>query len=173
MKIPQNIMKRVEDLVDENKKIEIAERKRTKEKRIKEDELEDLKKLHSVQLNAHARKVLSWIWEFYSSEDGEKFFRQIHTIRIFCAPFWLGLPVPEAHGTTFATIEVNKHGNVSYGERYKGMPAHTINLGKIPIVPELLVEKLHPDYLIQLAEHLESGAVWDYIESAMPKRRVL
>ncbi len=169
VKIPETIMKKVEGLADKNKRREIAEKKRVEKEHTQTKGLEDLRKLNWVQLNVHAREILHWIYEFVRSPDGKKFFKQVHTIRIFCASFWLGFPVKEAYSTTFATIEVDRHGNVSYNERYKGMPAHTIKLGKIPIVPETLVEKLHPDYLVQLAEHLLSGAVWNYIETAMPE----
>lgn len=154
----------------------IAEQNNKRKQKIKEavsegkkrkEDLEKLRQSRRPELLVYAKGVSVWLEDFYNSEDLKRLFSVIDLksdVTIFCDNFWQGFP-KEKHSYCYASIVLNKNGEVSYGERYKGMSVHETKLGKIPLNPNTLVSKLHPDYLKNLAEHLRSGKVWDYIDN--------
>lgn len=173
MKIPEKILERVEEFEKKKKERQVAkkEQKQRDQKMLKD--LDDLRSFRFVELMHCADRICCWLNDFVESQDGKRLLRQVGQIGIFSAPFWRGFPVPESRSTTFASISVDKRGNVVYEERYKWHPAHETSLGKIPMSNSnsrlMLVKKLHPDYLAQMDEHLRSEAVWDFIELNLPK----
>lgn len=170
MEFPKKILQKLEEITKVKRQEKVDLKNSLRRKKRAAELLDDLKNSRILELIVAATKVSNWLKAFFRSKDGKKLFRQIETIDIFCASFWQGLPAPEAGLTTFATIGINRSGKVFYAERYKAFPQHLFSLGKIPIKPKVLVEKLHPDYLTKLCLHLESQAVWDYIEFSMPKK---
>jgi hypothetical protein len=168
MKIPDKIMRKVEELAEAKNQRDLAKKAEelAEAKRIKE--LEDLKDSRKQELCLYAAQIADWVDHLFQGGDGKRFFEAVDRIRIFTAPFWKGYP--ESKGSVSATIEINKVGQVVYSERYKGNPTHDTPLGSNPLSMKDLINRLHPDFLKQWAEHLTSGAVWDYIETAMPKK---
>jgi hypothetical protein len=170
LKIPNRIMRRVRELANEKKqgersrkKAELAEAKLSKE-------LKDLKESRKKELLLYATQIAGWIEQLFQSKDGIKFFRAVDRIRIFTARFWKMYPLSETTVSESATIEIDSTGKVTYSERSRALPSHDTPLGNNPLNKSELINKLHPDFLKQWAEHLTSGAVWDYIEAAMPKK---
>jgi len=166
MKFPKKVTEKIELISKQNekRKQEIKEAVLAAKKR--NEDLEESKKSRRPELLGCAKEISDWLKNFYYSEDLKQLFIVLDLwsdLRIYCDSFWQGFPRPE-YSYCYATIALNKNGQVFYRERYKGMPCHETELGKIPLNPEVLISKLHPDYLKNLAEHLRSGEVWDYID---------
>lgn len=166
MKFPEKVSKKVDLIVKQNEeqKQKVKEAVAAARKRVEDSE--KLKQSMMPELLGYAKEVSDWLKEFHSSDDLKKLFVALDLfsdIRIFCDSFWQGFPKPK-YSYCYATIVVNKNGKVSYCERYKGMPCHETPLGKIPLHPQVLVAKLHPYYLKNLAYHLKTGDVWDFID---------
>ena len=169
MKIPESVLKKLQELEQKKQDRKNAARREKRRQKKVADALKKMKEDRMPELIAVAEAVTKWIGEFYESVEGRRLLKLTSQLRIFCSAYWQGFPVPEAHRTTFAVISLDDKGNVTYGERYNGFQAHEIYLDMNPVNPMVLVEALHPDYLVELAEHLVSGAVWDYIELFLPK----
>ncbi|MBI3632195.1 MAG: hypothetical protein HY225_01995 [Candidatus Vogelbacteria bacterium] len=169
MKIPESIITKLDNLERKKKDRRNRDRLAKEEEKTAVDALKRLKKDRAIELQSAASSVAAWIGLFYQNPIGKRLLKAVGSLKIFCAAYWLGMPVPEAYTTTFAVISLDAKGNVSYGERYKGMPVHETFLDMNPVNPAVLVEALHPDYLVALADHLVSGVVWEYIENFLPK----
>ncbi len=166
MKFPKKVLEKLDVVLQQNEKRKQEAKERVLAVKKRNEDLEKLRQSKKSELLGYAKEVSYWLKDFYSSEDLKQIFSVLELqsdLRIFCDNFWQGFP-KEKHSYCYATIIVNKNGIVSYCERYKGMPVHETKLGKIPLNPNRLVSKLHPDYLKNLAEHLRSGDVWNYIE---------
>lgn len=170
MKIPKDVIDRIDRLEKERQRRAKAETRIKRRNALAASKLLKLKRSRIDELILCAHCVYTWINEFVNSGEGRKLVAQLGIVGIFCAPFWQGYPAPESAASTFATLEIDKDGNVFYLERYKWMPSRELLVGRITFNPTLLIEKLHPDYLAQLAEHVKSGAVWNYIKSTLPKK---
>ena len=169
MKIPESIVKKMDELEQKKRDRENVARLEQRRKKKIADALKKMRDKRAPELTNAADTVVKWISEFYGNGNGKRLLGITCSVRIFCSAYWLGVPVPEARSTTFATISLDDKGRVVYGERYKGFPAHETLLGVNPVNPMALIEALHPDYLVELSEHLMSGAVWEYIELFLPK----
>ncbi|MDO8429889.1 MAG: hypothetical protein Q7S73_00805 [bacterium] len=166
MKFPKKVSQKVDLILKKNEERKEREKEAALAVKKRKEDLEKLKQSRMPELLGYAREVSGWLNDFCSSEDLNKYFSASafrSDLRIFCDSFWQGLPQPK-HSYCYATITVNKNGKVSYGERYKGMLAHETELGRAPLNPEVLISKLPPDYLKNLAEHLRTDKVWDYID---------
>lgn len=170
MRFPENLRRKTRELLAEKAE---QERKRLEAKRAWErklEDLEDLRRSRKKELSEYAKEVSRWVMEFLKSKDAKDLFRAMSRteIIVFCDSFWQGFPTDSPY--CYATLEITKDGEVSYGERYKGMPTHVTKLGKLPKAQKKLIQSVHPDYLKNLARHLRTGEVWNYLLQMMPKR---
>ncbi len=166
MKFPEKVLQKVSLVLRQNEKRKQEAEERVSAAKRERDDLEKARKSRKTELLGYAKEVSAWLAGFYGSEDVGKLFSALvrSDLTIFCDNFWQGFPKPK-HSYCYASISVDKSKAVLYRERYKGMPAHESGLGKVPLDPRVLVSKLHPEYLKNLAEHLRSGKVWDYIDN--------
>ncbi|MBI3633732.1 MAG: hypothetical protein HY226_05595 [Candidatus Vogelbacteria bacterium] len=163
MKVPDKVIKKIEELEQRKKDQKNAIRREKRHQKKIKDALNKIREERAPELIQAAEVVVQWVKEFYDSEIGRQLLRVANPIKIFCQPYWNGLPAFGCEITTFATIQLDDKGNMKYCERYKWMPEHETFLDMNPINPVVLVEALHPDYLVDLAEHLMSNAVWEDI----------
>ncbi len=169
MELPKEVLKKIAEL--EKKRIAQKEREgqAEKDRQQKAEELRQLKESRRIELLICAEKINTWIVDFLRSKDSEKLFRVVREssiVAIHHDNFWQGYPT-EKHSYCYASLWISKDGQVKYVERYKGHQAHETPIGQFTftrqtIVPELF-EKLHPDFLKNAAESLESGKVWEWI----------
>jgi len=166
MKFPKKVLEKLDVVLQQNEKRKQEAKERVLAVKKRNEDLEKLRQSRKPELLGYANEVADWLSDFYNSKDLKQLFSVLELqsdLRIFWDNFWQGFP-KEKHSYCYATIVLNKNGQVSYSERYKGMSVHETKLGKMPLNPAFLVSKLHPDYLKNLAEHLKSGRVWDYID---------
>ncbi len=169
MKIPDNILKKIEEITVEKARREkvIADQKRKEfERGIKLDELRGsmMKELQSA-----ATRISNWIEELMNMEDGRKLFQLVERVSIFSARFFIGEPSPPGSITTLARITLHNNGNVDYIESHKARDHVPITLGRSPLSMNTLIENLHPDFLLQLDENISKGEVWKFIEASLSK----
>lgn len=167
MKIPESVIKKLGELERRKRDNKNAARRAKRRDKKIADALNKIRQERAPELIEAAQVVAKWVGDLYSSDAGKRLVKMAGAITIFCQPYWNGMPAFEAELTTFATVSLDAKGNFIYGERYKWMPVHQTYLDINPINPTVLIEALHPDYLTDLAEHLASGAVWEYIENRL------
>ena len=171
MKFPKELIKKVRQI---ERAAKVANKEYELDKKRKDDIKSSIKNIRverAGELYLAAKTAVEWIDKFYFSKDGTRLLSVTPgDLKLFCQPYIGGLPSFGSERTTFATIELGIDGSLHYRERYKWYPASDVLLDTCPINPMILVENLHPDYLQDLAEHLISGAVWEYIESFLPAK---
>lgn len=170
MRFPAEIRQRMRKLLEEKAEYRRQRLVAARAWKKKLEDLEKLRKSRKAELRVSAGEVLRWLEEFLASEDTERLFMATDKTQlvVFCDSFWQGFPTDGVY--CYATFEVSRRGAVFYGERYKGMQAKMVKLGKAPMKRSVLVKNLHPDYLKNLAGHFKSGKVWEYLLKTMPDK---
>ena len=170
MKFPRGIRRKLDKLEKKIRLVDRLNRQAKKQKSNFELEIAKIRSENADELYLAASVTANWIQEFFSSKQGKRLLAvSLGGLKLFCQPYIGGRPSFGSEKTTFATIELGTDGSVYYKERYKFFPSSDTFLDNCPINPMVLVENLHPDYLVDLAEHLSSGGVWEYIGSFLPK----
>jgi len=134
-----------------------------------------LRKTRKQELKEAAEIAEDWLFNLrFSLELG-----QIHKVRmsleVFGAKFWRGEPcLGDTHA--WAVIEIYPDGKIEYCEKYNtshGQSRHPwllVSCLSSSTYEELrysLIHILHPEYLIQFAEAIRSGKVWECIEQSL------
>tara|TARA_B100000315_G_C14515923_1_gene559135 strand:- start:749 stop:1279 length:531 start_codon:yes stop_codon:yes gene_type:complete len=170
---PKNIMKKISKKVEHKKKQVEQEKRRQERAERRLEELQKLKKAQKEELMAIARKINKWLHAFYNSPDGDSIFDVERSVRVFVAKFLHGFPVPETDRSSFMRVTLHKGGELTYGDQYKGHPSRSNRLGYVSrgcvsaILPLRIFEYLHPEFIRQWAEAIDSEKIWKYIDNSI------
>lgn len=92
---------------------------------------------------------------------------------IFGAKFWRGEPAPPDDRTVWATLAFEGWTAGAFGyppfwyeERHKGRLSHQVRICHV----HELVDKLHPEFLAQLHDHLNGPDAWQFIIKELKRR---
>lgn len=121
------------------------------------------------ELFGYAKSVFEWRKVFTESDVAKDIWRLIGNrtrLPIFGAKFWRGEPAPPKDRTTWSRIVLEEWNAGSFGcppfwyeERHKGQRSHQERICHV----HELVDKLHPEFLAQLHEHLHGPEAWRFI----------
>jgi hypothetical protein len=133
--------------------------------------LENLRARYQEEILISARFISEWLTCWVLEEKTRKLFSVKNPVIIFTAPYWGRWPEPRSEAsTTHAVIEAFKNGKVNYQEYFNWLPGERIELGHIPLEPALLINNLHPEYLLSFEKVLRDGLVGNYIDNFLEKR---
>ncbi len=159
-------MKIDQELADAIAELDRKRRERKEAARLSAEN--ERRRLEAVSLDRQARHDELWSYAEAALKWREDFLRSTETQRIweilgdherlplFFAKFWRGEPCPPGDIATCAVITLDDLWHYfHYEERHKGQVSF-----KSPrlMTPSDLVERLHPDLLKQLSEHLAGPA---------------
>lgn len=155
-------------MIAPSKLIHIEEERRQRKAQLaekrKQERVAILRKTKRKELLKLAQKAAKWIREFYYSQDGQEIFQTQEYVTVFTAPFLNGFPVKDGEMSVFASLEIDKNGEVYYGERYKYFTYSDVLLGQVGLAPKNFINLLHPKYLQLFVKALDSGEIQEHIK---------
>lgn len=171
MDVPQKVKDRIAEIILENeqhegklRKAEEAERKRLEKIRCMRVALED-------DLSAAAHRIMNWVYLFWNNPEIHEVFKIRNSVCIFGSRYLDCEPTTDKHA--WAVIEVTHSKEIIYREQYHtsmgGSSRLKKTLGDFACFDErqalhrALIDNLHPDYLLQFAEAVRTGKVWDHV----------
>lgn len=167
MDVPQKIKNRIYEIILQNEAHENNIRKAEEAHRARLKKIDDLREARLGLLTDTAEFVGNWVCELEQNEELKKVGKLRSKITLFVAHFWLGEPASTTQITTCAKLSLNmKESVLVYDELHKGRVSSQI------VLPyhsgfSCLVQLLHPEFLLQFAESIRNGKVWDYIEQSL------
>lgn len=175
MDIPQKIKDRIAKIILEDEQHEENKRK------AEEAEKNRLEKIHHMRvaleddLLAGAHVVMRWIYRFWNDPEIHEVFKIRNSICIFRGRYLNGEPTTDKHA--WAVIETTHSKEIIYREQYKTSMGGSSRLKKTlgdftsfdaqQLLLRALIDNLHPDFLLQFAEAVRSGKVWEHIERSL------
>jgi len=175
MDVPQKIKERVLELLrqEEGNRVKSKKIQRTRGKRLKK--INELRRARKEELGQASEIVADWVLRLHLSVILRDIRKVRPVLEIFSAKFWLGEPSPE-DAQARAVINLHADGKVEYCEqrntshgqsRYPQTLTDNLNSSAFREFCNNLIRILHPLYLLQFAEAIGTGKVWDCIERSL------
>lgn len=141
--------------------------------------VDEIRREKRAELITRATGVCSWAWDFYRHPEFPKFLGMADgIILLYSDNFRNAMPCPDERECC-AGFFAGPGNECHYSEsepgyaslyRFPPVPIWRFPLSRADVVQDL-VERLHPDFLTRLAEHLESGKVWSDVLRCMNRKR--
>lgn len=171
--IPQSIRDRVAKKEADEKARKEAELQRQEREQDELKKINELRASKRSQLEAEALFIVGWLRDFLEDPESKQLFG-MHTIDIFGAKFYNCRPTTDRHVWAKMSLQF-EIGYLFYKEAYNTpMGSSTnrkmqfnLNLLRDFAVENDMVNMLHPDYILQFAEAIRSGKVWEFVERSI------
>lgn len=175
MNVPQKIKDRIAEIIAKDEEFEEKKRKDQEAERNRLEKIRCMRVALEDDLSAGAHIILSWIYRFWNNPEIHEVFKIRNSICVFGGCYLDGEPTTDRHA--WAVVEITHLKEVCYRERYNismgGSSRHEKILGAFTsfdarqLLFRALIDNLHPEYLLQFAEAIKSGKVWDHIERSL------
>ncbi len=178
MDVPQKVKDIIAKKILENEKLEEDKLKAQEAEKNRLEKIRCMRVALEDDLLAGAQIITDWLFQFWNNPEIQKGFKVRRSICVFGERYFDGAPTTDRHA--WAVIEAGYAGTIKYCERRNtsmgsGSRRKTM-LGVIVESPfsdawqlllRALIDNLHPQYLLQFAEAVKSGKVWDYVERSL------
>jgi hypothetical protein len=164
MRLPKEVEEKIKDREKRELDRYAAQRKQERLQDERRQRLLDEKLARRDEVLANARWLDQWRLDFINMPEVERLWGALGPVGrlpLFVGKFWLGEPCPPNDRTTCAilTLDGRMH-NFHYEERHKGQ----LSSKSQPLATaQNLFDALHPDFLKQACEHLQSPDAWKFI----------
>jgi hypothetical protein len=173
MDVPKDLKHKIDKR--SKKDAEIA-KSRKQESQARKGELEKIKKFrlkNKKKLMVSAKFAAKWLNDFFRNKPCKKAIKASYgMLSLFCSDeFYREVRLPKPSCGVHSEIIVYGDGSLIYREGYKFYGSSlTWDLGTVPIKPNNLYKKLHPEYLELFVKHLKSKEVWKYIKAQIKNK---